>query len=50
MIDALGRAVGSQTAALNRQMDNNIENITALQKKLDRFGDLLEKSVKVEIE
>ena len=41
MIDALGRVVGTQTVASNRQMDNNKEMFTALQMKLDRIEDLL---------
>ena len=41
MIDELGRVVGTQTVALNRQMDNNKEMFTALQMKLDRIEDLL---------
>src|SRR4029434_2945645 len=41
MIDALGRVVGTQTVASNRQMDNNKEMFTALQVKLDRIEDLL---------
>src|SRR4029434_4890114 len=37
MIDALGRAVGTQTVVLNRLIDNNKEMFTALQVKLDRI-------------
>lgn len=54
MIEALGRAVGTQTvaihrdmdnilAAINRDMDNNMEKFTALQRKLDQLGDRTEK-------
>ena len=54
MIEALGRAVGTQTvvihrdmdnilAVINRDMDNNMEKFTALQMKLDRNGELLKK-------
>ena len=53
MIEALGRAVGTQTvaihrdmdnilAAINRDMDNNTEKFTALQRKLEQFGDRTE--------
>ena len=43
MIDALGRVVGTQTVASNRQIDNNKEMFTAMQMKLDRIEDLLQK-------
>ena len=49
MIEALGRAVGTQTVAIHRNLDNNMEKLTALQRKLDRFGDLLEKEKDVQI-
>ena len=53
MIEALGRAVGTQTvaihrdmdnilAAINRDMENNTEKFTALQRKLEQFGDRTE--------
>ena len=53
MIEALGRAVGTQTVAIhrdmdnilaviNRDMDNNTEKFTALQRKLEQFGDRTE--------
>ena len=45
MIDALGRVVGTQTVASNRQIDNNKEMFTAMQMKLDRIEDLLQKVV-----
>ena len=48
MIDALGRAVGTQNADFNRQMVNITEKLTALQRKLDRFGDRWEKLEKLE--
>src|SRR4029434_6040597 len=44
MIDALGRVVGTQTVASNSQMDNK-EMFTAMQMKLDRIEDLLQKVV-----
>ena len=47
MIEALGRAVGTQTVAIHRNLDNNMEKLTALQRKLDRIGDLLEKMDKM---
>ncbi|XP_067087009.1 toll-like receptor 2 [Osmerus mordax] len=43
MIDALPRAVAAQTVAFNRTLDNNTEKLAALQRKLDRLGDLLDK-------
>ena len=45
MIDALGRAVGTQTVVSNRLIDNNKEMFTAMQMKLDRIEDLLQKVV-----
>jgi len=48
MIDALGRVVGTQTVALNRQIDNIVEKLLALQMKLDRFENLLENGRKME--
>ena len=43
MIEALGRAVGTQTVVIHRDMDNNMEKFTALQRKLDQLGDRTEK-------
>ena len=43
MIDALGRAGGTQIVAIQRNMDNTMEKLMALQRKLDRLGDLSEK-------
>ncbi|ROI15811.1 hypothetical protein DPX16_21318 [Anabarilius grahami] len=39
MIEAVGRAVSTETGTINRNMDNIMEKLTALQRQLDRFGD-----------
>ena len=43
MIDVLGRTVAAQTVAFNRTLDNSTEKLAALQRKLDRLRDLLDK-------
>ncbi|ROL53832.1 hypothetical protein DPX16_9532 [Anabarilius grahami] len=35
---AVGRAVSTETGTINRNMDNIMEKLTALQRQLDRFG------------
>ncbi|KAL7851483.1 hypothetical protein AOLI_G00218390 [Acnodon oligacanthus] len=39
MIDAVGRAVSIQTVTLNRNMENILEKLSALQREMDHFGD-----------
>ena len=39
MIEAVGRAVSTQTVTMNHYMGNIMEKLTALQRKMDRFGD-----------
>ncbi|ROL50382.1 Cytochrome P450 2K1 [Anabarilius grahami] len=39
MEQAMGRAVSTGTGTINRNMDNIMEKLTALQRQLDRFGD-----------
>ncbi|XDV21767.1 hypothetical protein PO909_026788 [Leuciscus waleckii] len=39
MIEAVGRAVSTQTVTMNHYMDNIMEKLTALQRQMDRFGD-----------
>ena len=39
MIEAVGRAVGAQTVVINRNMENILEKLLALQRRMDRFGD-----------
>ena len=39
MIEAVGRAVGSQTVAIRSNLDNILERLTAMQKNMDRSGD-----------
>ena len=39
LIDAVGRAVSTQTVAINRNMDNIMEKLAALQRQMDRFVD-----------
>ncbi|ROL42397.1 hypothetical protein DPX16_8087 [Anabarilius grahami] len=39
MIEAVGRAVSTETGTINRNMDNIMEKLTALQRQMDRFGD-----------
>ncbi|ROJ25253.1 hypothetical protein DPX16_20066 [Anabarilius grahami] len=36
---AVGRAVSTETGTINRNVDNIVEKLTALQRQLDRFGD-----------
>ncbi len=38
MIEAVGRAVSTQTVTMNHNMDNIMEKLTALQRQMDRFG------------
>ena len=37
LIDAVGRAVSTQTVAMSRNMDNIVEKLPALQRQMDRF-------------
>ena len=39
MIEAVGRAVCTQTVTMNHYMDNIMEKLTALQRQMDRFRD-----------
>ena len=39
MFEAVGRAIGAQTVVINRNMDNILEKLVALQRHLDRFCD-----------
>ncbi|GAA6080649.1 uncharacterized protein LOC113744580, partial [Tachysurus ichikawai] len=39
MIDAVGRAVSTEAGTINRNMDNITEKLTALERKMDRYGD-----------
>ncbi|XDV25370.1 hypothetical protein PO909_029295 [Leuciscus waleckii] len=39
MIEAVGRAVSTQTGTMNHNMYNIMEKLTALQRQMDRFGD-----------
>ena len=39
MIVAVGRAVGAQTVVINRNMENILEKLVALQRCMDRFCD-----------
>ena len=39
MFEAVGRAIGSQTVVINRNMDNILEKLVALQRRMDRFSD-----------
>ena len=39
MIEAVGRAVGAQTVVINRNMENILEKLVALQRQVDRLGD-----------
>ncbi|ROJ62529.1 hypothetical protein DPX16_21515 [Anabarilius grahami] len=39
MIEAVGIAVSTETGTINRNMDNIMEKLTALQRQMDRFGD-----------
>ena len=39
MIVAVGRAVGAQTVVINRNMENILEKLVALQRRMDRFCD-----------
>ncbi len=38
-IEAVGRAVSIETETINRNMDSITEKLTALQRKIDGFGD-----------
>ena len=35
----MGRAIGAQTVVINRNMDNILEKLVALQRQVDRLGD-----------
>ena len=39
MIEAVGRAVGAQTVVINRNMENILEKLVALQWRMDCFCD-----------
>ncbi len=39
MIDGVGRAVSAQTVVINRNTENILEKLSALQRRMDRFGD-----------
>ncbi len=39
MIEAVGRAVSNETETINRNMDSITKKLTALQAKIDAFGD-----------
>jgi len=39
MIEAVGRAVGALTVVINRNMDNILQKLLALQRRMDQFGD-----------
>ena len=39
MFEAVGRAIGTQTVVINRNMDNILEKLVALQRRMDRFCD-----------
>ena len=39
MFEAVGRAIGAQTVIINRNMENILEKLVALQKRMDRFCD-----------
>ncbi len=39
LIEAVGRAVSIETETINRNMDSIMEKLTALQVKIDAFGD-----------
>ncbi len=39
VIEAVGRAVSIETETINRNMDSIMEMLTALQRKIDGFGD-----------
>ncbi len=39
MIEAVDRAVSIETETINRNMDSITEKLTALQRKIDGFGD-----------
>ncbi len=39
MIEAVGRAVSIETETINRNMDSITKKLTALQAKIDAFGD-----------
>ena len=39
MFEAVGRAIGAQTVVINRNKDNILEKLVALQRQVDRLGD-----------
>ena len=39
MFEAVGRAIGAQTVVINRNMDNILEKLVALQRRMDGFCD-----------
>ena len=39
MFEAVGRAICAQTVVINRNMDNILEKLVALQRQVDRLGD-----------
>ncbi len=39
MTDGVGRAVSAQTVVINRYTENILEKLSALQRRMDRFGD-----------
>ena len=39
MIEAVGRAIGAQTVVINHNMDNILEKLVALQRRMDHFCD-----------
>jgi len=39
MFEAVGRAIGAQTVVINRNMENILEKLVALQRRNDRFCD-----------
>ena len=39
MFEAVGRAIGAQTMVINRNMENFLEKLVALQRRMDRFCD-----------
>ena len=39
MFEAVGRAIGAQTVVINHNMDNILEKLVALQRRMDRFCD-----------
>ena len=39
MFEAVGRAISAQTVVINRNMENILEKLVALQRRMDRFCD-----------